>query len=556
MNSIFSIYISKLIALALELLLCFLLYTYFSAELLHAQNSTSDSLKFALKNAKNDTTYCKLLAELIEDESNPNIWIEYNKQLKTIIDHNLNLKQSKKDKELYTQYLSYYYNNLGFYYDNTGNSKAAEENYIIALDLKRKVNDYEGIATCYNNLAAVYHVRGDNLRAINNFKLALEMQKKLNDLKGLGRSLNNLGYMYSNLGDINAALNYYFEALKIQESTGNLNGQALSFSNIGLIYQSQGSQEKALECFNKSYELYKKTGDLKGQALALHNLAFAASKNRDPSRALNLYIKSIALRKELGDVDGASYSYNNIATMFSEQKQNDSALKYLYLSLNTTNKVGNKDLGSQIRYNIGYILNEQKQTEKAFLLAKESLKLGEEIGSPDRIKFASSLLSTIYRQKGDYKNALLMYEKCILMRDSVSNLQTKKASLKKQFQYQYEKKAAADSVKNAEEQKVHDALLEAQSAQLKQERIQRFALFSGLLFVIVFSSFVFNRYKVTQKQKKIIEVQKQQVDFAYEKLHEKNKEVMDSIRYAARIQRSLITSEKYIASRLKRLNKQ
>ena len=37
---------------------------------------------------------------------------------------------------------------------------------------------------------------------------------------------------------------------------------------------------------------------------------------------------------------------------------------------------------------------------------------------------------------------------------------------------------------------------------------------------------------------------------AFNKLHEKNKEVMDSIYYARRIQRALITSEKYIARKL------
>jgi len=44
------------------------------------------------------------------------------------------------------------------------------------------------------------------------------------------------------------------------------------------------------------------------------------------------------------------------------------------------------------------------------------------------------------------------------------------------------------------------------------------------------------------------------VDEAFEKLHEKNKEVMDSIYYARRIQRALITNEKYIERKLNDLN--
>ena len=65
-----------------------------------------------------------------------------------------------------------------------------------------------------------------------------------------------------------------------------------------------------------------------------------------------------------------------------------------------------------------------------------------------------------------------------------------------------------------------------------------------------FSGFVFNRFKLTQKQKLIIEKQKGEVDKAYEQLHKKNEEITDSIIYASRIQRALITSEKYFEKEL------
>ena len=110
-------------------------------------------------------------------------------------------------------------------------------------------------------------------------------------------------------------------------------------------------------------------------------------------------------------------------------------------------------------------------------------------------------------------------------------------------------------MKHAEEQKVKNAQLAAQSASLKQEKTQRYALYGGLLLVIGFSVFVFNRFRITQRQKKIIEEQKVLVDNAYESLHEKNKEVMDSIYYARRIQRALLTSEKYIERSLNKLNR-
>jgi alpha-D-ribose 1-methylphosphonate 5-triphosphate synthase subunit PhnL len=75
------------------------------------------------------------------------------------------------------------------------------------------------------------------------------------------------------------------------------------------------------------------------------------------------------------------------------------------------------------------------------------------------------------------------------------------------------------------------------------------------VLVIAFSGFVFNRFRVTQKQKVIIEKQKVLVDEAYAQLEEKNKEVMDSIHYAKRIQTALMPNEKFIDRTLNKLNK-
>jgi len=45
----------------------------------------------------------------------------------------------------------------------------------------------------------------------------------------------------------------------------------------------------------------------------------------------------------------------------------------------------------------------------------------------------------------------------------------------------------------------------SQKEQLQREKTQRYALFGGLLLLLVFGAFMYNRFKVTQKQKLIIE---------------------------------------------------
>ena len=116
--------------------------------------------------------------------------------------------------------------------------------------------------------------------------------------------------------------------------------------------------------------------------------------------------------------------------------------------------------------------------------------------------------------------------------------------IQKGFQYEYGKKAAADSVKTSQERKVFNA-------QLKQEKTQRFALYGGILLVGLFGAFMFNRFKVTKKQNDLIQIQKAELQIQKELVEEHQKETLDSIHYAKRIQTALLPSDKYIEKHLK-----
>jgi hypothetical protein len=119
-------------------------------------------------------------------------------------------------------------------------------------------------------------------------------------------------------------------------------------------------------------------------------------------------------------------------------------------------------------------------------------------------------------------------------------------------QFEVEKKEAELKIKSEAEQEKLKAIA---SEEKKRQQVIIYTVGGVLVLVAIFSLFLYKRFRITQKQKAIIEEQKVMVDKAYEILHEKNKEVMDSIYYARRIQRALITSEKSISSQLTRLMK-
>ncbi|MBK7668947.1 MAG: hypothetical protein IPJ32_17355 [Sphingobacteriaceae bacterium] len=92
------------------------------------------------------------------------------------------------------------------------------------------------------------------------------------------------------------------------------------------------------------------------------------------------------------------------------------------------------------------------------------------------------------------------------------------------------------------EKEVNEAKLAVRDEQIKREATMRYALFGGLALTLIFGGLVFNRYKLTQKQKIVIEQQKHLVE-------EKQKEILDSIHYARRIQRALFSKREVISGK-------
>jgi len=188
----------------------------------------------------------------------------------------------------------------------------------------------------------------------------------------------------------------------------------------------------------------------------------------------------------------------------------------------------------------------QGNYDKAFEYAKRALALAQEMGYPDNIGGTAFLLKKIYKEKKNVAGELEMFELYILMRDSINNEKNRRSSIRSQLRYEYEKMAVADSIKVAEEKKIIEA-------QFKQEKTQRFALYGGLALVALFAAFMYNRFKVTQKQKNIISQQKEEVEIQRhaaehqkELVQEKQKEIIDSITYAKRLQNAILPPQEYI----------
>lgn len=361
----------------------------------------------------------------------------------------------------------------------------------------------------------------------------------------LANALSNIGTVYHYQGKISVAIEYLYKSLKVCEEINDKNAISITLNNIGAIYFDQENFPKALDCFQKSLEIHEEMNDKRGIGGSLNNIASIYDHQGDKTKALEYLHKGLKSYEEIGYKRGISNSLNNIAGMYKDQNNNSSALEYYNKSLKIREELLDKEGIASIFNNIADLKLNNGELNEALVYAKKGMQTAKDIGYPETIGKSAKILKKIFQKQNKYKEAFEMYELEIQMRDSIHNEETQKATLKKQLQYDYEKKEAVADAEHKSELKNQEVIAEEKNR--KQKLVTTFVIV-GLMLVLLFAGFVFRSLRITRKQKQLIEKQKSIVE-------EHQKEIIDSIHYARRIQQSLLPTEKYIQKNINRLRK-
>ncbi|MFT6686941.1 MAG: signal transduction histidine kinase/CheY-like chemotaxis protein, partial [Bacteroidia bacterium] len=129
----------------------------------------------------------------------------------------------------------------------------------------------------------------------------------------------------------------------------------------------------------------------------------------------------------------------------------------------------------------------------------------EDVYDVENIKETSYSLVESYKATGNYKKALEMNDLYIQMRDSLNSQDNQNAIMKLQIQTDFDKQKALDDLKNEKEIALEEQKTKAQF------RVS-VAIGIGFLIISLLALIIFNRLKLTRKQKLIIEEQKEKVE--------------------------------------------
>jgi tetratricopeptide (TPR) repeat protein len=411
-----------------------------------------------------------------------------------------------------------------------------------AVGLATKLKWKAGQANAYGQMGVYFAIKSLYDTSIQFFEKAIKIDRATGDKKGMSAHFGNIANVCRIQGNYPKSLQYYFKALKIEEALKNRSGMASSYGNIGTIYREQGENKKALTFLLRSMKIKEELGLEFESAATIINIGSVYSALNDTAMALRYFYNGLKIAEKHNNKDWQAKTHANIGNLFFRKKEYTKAEKHYLNAITHSKELGSKGLIASRECDMAWLYVRTGKFAEAEKMLQASLKTSTELGMVEQMQSAHSALAHLYDTTGRSKLAFEHYKQFIVLRDSITNNQNTKRQTQLEMQYEFDKQQAADSIRTAEHSK-QEKEKHARAIQVQKMYTYGGIIGFGLMVVVAFVSF--RAFKNKQKANKIIAHQKELVE-------EKQKEIIDSIRYAKRIQLALLPNEKYIERHLKR----
>lgn len=416
-----------------------------------------------------------------------------------------------------------------------------------------------------NQLAELHFRAGDNNKMFFYISRANELCAKLlgkpqysNNRavkRELGRVYQRYSNYYMNLGVLPKAFENYFLAVKIREEIADYDGLAESFNIGGNLYKEQDNLEKSLELYARVLDLRnsiskKEPGNksnLKGIAGAYNNTGLIYKKQKKYHDALGQLFNALKIKEAIGEKLSAANSLGNIGTTYSDMKNHSLSHQYSLKALAIYKQ--NHDLRgvASIYFNMaenyvaeaeGGVKTHLKEAHDYLKLALEAAKENDDISL---LKDCYHVLTTLRELENNHKEAMHSYKLYIQFRDSLNNSESTQKIIRAEMNNEFEKKILLAKQK----QEVKDALRQEENT--KQKNLINLFI-SAFVFMLVLAIFIFISFRGKQKANEVISRQKREMEMQKSLAEKKQKQIIDSINYAKRIQSSILPHSSQLQS--------
>ncbi len=382
----------------------------------------------------------------------------------------------------------------------------------------------------------VWRMRGNPPKGMDLFELcteALEKSISINYHLGKAQSLLNMGIRsFIVKHDSDLALSQIQEANQLFKEMKSEKWLANSHLTLAIIFTSIGKSESALSNALRGISFYeKRENDTFDRTMSFYVLGTVYKDLKKYSEAENYYKIGVS-GDNADDSLWVGRIYSGLSNIYSGQEKYDEAIEMGFKALDILKSEKNIVGESRALNDIGAIYKKQKKYPQSLNYFLKGLELRESL---ELVQFALSShvdIAELYCEVGQSENAIIHLKKA-------------------------EQKAIDTKLFSRLSKIYHDL-----SAIYKRDSDYEQALFYNEKYVQITidtqESEIENKIKILQsellreKEAEIERLKNVELKSAYDLIELKNKEILDSINYAKRIQYALLAHEELLNNNLKK----
>lgn len=368
----------------------------------------------------------------------------------------------------------------------------------------------------------------------------LELAQKIKDSSGMASILLQMGMIDDNQGEFDSAQAKYKSALVLFQSTGSKKGMASTTIRIGVVELRNGRYDNAIKHFLEALRISEANGDKYGIMEANYSISWAWLDQKNYDAALQ-YLQLAEHYNQMLPLSNTSLNiYNHFGVVYRETRNYQKAKYYLTKGIKNSNKPEYQGLNITLINNLASVYANEGKIDKAISLQEEALYRSRKIGNylrelqtllclskyhrkrdtdkaisylqqgvalarakgipKQEIRFLS-ILTEVYKAKGDYKEALATKEREHALSDTFFYKKTEQNIVSLKAEYELSKSTARLKELNLINKR---KLLELRNASLLRN-----VYFAGLALLLLILCLLYNQYRI--KQKNSLEVERKNI---------------------------------------------
>ncbi|NIO36593.1 tetratricopeptide repeat protein [Candidatus Bathyarchaeota archaeon] len=289
------------------------------------------------------------------------------------------------------------------FWETMGEAKKAEEHHEKALKILKGEPESVELATLYEDMAHMYYRIGDLAEALSWAEKSLELAKKLNAREVIASSYASLGTILGFTGNMKKARECFETGLKQALDNGFMEAALRIYNNLPISLTAE-ENEKRLELLEKGFELAKKVGHISYQTWIGANLANMLVNMGNMDRAVQLLEESVELDRKTGNLH-LSVSTGFLGLAYQVLGEWDKSEQHYKESLKVTQKQKEFQGSAGIQIGFGGLYFDKEEYGKAKKHIEKGIEIFEKAGAKTAKMYSSPILIRTYLELGKVEKA-------------------------------------------------------------------------------------------------------------------------------------------------------